>query len=47
MTRNEVKGIWMLVNEDITAGQRECDISLEQKALINLKTLASGSFQNS
>ena len=48
MTRDEVKGICMLVNEDlITAGHRKCDISLEQKAFINRITLASGSFQNS
>ena len=48
MTRDEVEGICMLVNEDlITAGHRKCDISLEQKALNNLKTLVSGSFQNS
>ena len=42
MTRDEVKGVCTLVNEDlISAGRRKCNISLEQKALINLKALGS------
>ena len=45
MTDEVIKGIRTSVNEDlITAGHRKCDISLKQKALINLQTLASGSF---
>ena len=47
VTKNEASYICNLVKEDMKClGSRRTDLTLEQKVLVCLKTLASGSFQN-
>ena len=47
MTKEEVIYVCSLVKDEMKSlGNRKTDLSLEQKVLICLKTLASGSFQN-
>lgn len=47
MTKDEVRYVCTLVEDELKCeGNRKTDLSLEQKVLICLKTLASGSFQN-
>ena len=47
MTKEEVKMLCGLLSEDLNSrGSRKCDLNVEQKVLISLKLLASGSFQN-
>ena len=48
MTKEEVRMLCDLLREDLKCrGNRKCDLSVEHKVLISLKTLASGSFQHS
>ena len=48
MTKDDVRILLSLFNQELVSrGKRQSDISAEQKILISLKTLASGSFQNS
>ena len=47
MTKSEIEDLCDLLGEYLAAkGCRECDLSVKDKVLIALKTLASGSFQN-
>ena len=46
-SRSDIGGISDIVKNDMfTKGYRKKDLSLEQKVLICLKTIATGSFQN-
>ena len=48
VTKAEAKGLCDLLKGDLPCrGNRRCDLTLEQKVLISLKTLGTGSFQNS
>lgn len=47
MTKREIQDVCNLVRDDLQpVGNRSIDLTLEQKVLICLKTLKSGSFQN-
>ena len=47
MSKQEIKYVCSLVKDDMALlGSRSRDITLEEKVLICLKTLGSGSFQN-
>ena len=47
MTKDEVHDLCELLSDDLKCqGKRGCDLSVEHKVLISLKTLASGSFQS-
>ena len=47
MTKSEVRDLCFLLQEPLKCvGSRKCDLSLEQKVLLSLKTLGTGSFQN-
>ena len=48
MSKQEIKSVCSLVKDDMAPlGSRSSDITLQEKVLICLKTLESGSFQNS
>ena len=48
MTKDDVRFLLSLFNQELASREkRQSDISAEQKIPISLKTLASGSFQNS
>ena len=48
MTKSEVRDLCVLLQEPLKClGSRKCDLSLEKKVLLSLKTLGTGSFQNS
>jgi len=48
MTKDDVSFLNSLLKEDLVSrGKRQCDLTAKEKILISLKTLASGSFQNS
>ena len=47
MTKEEIRWLCTLLSNDLnSSGNRECDLTTEEKVLISMKTLASGSFQN-
>ena len=47
MVKTEVKDLCELLKDDLVCrGARKCDLTVVQKVLISLKTLGSGSFQN-
>ena len=47
MVKTEVKDLCGLLKDDLVCrGARKCDLTVEQKVLISLITLGSGSFQN-
>ena len=47
MSKQEIKSVCFLVKDDMASlGSRSSDITLQEKVLICLKTLESGSFQN-